>query len=908
MRCPTALLIALCLLVGCDDSSGDGSPETDAAVAADAGSPAPDAAAPDPDAATTPDAGGLDATTTDAGATDATPTDAAPPPPDAEVVYPDCMPQPPPEAMLRPGDNPDGTRLAIGGRALNPAGPSVVVEGFPSTVVPHPDGSVVYVLSASSDDRRLFVLDVATREVLQDLERDEVFYGLAIAPDGSTVYAAAGRAGRVEAFEVQDDRTLMPTATVDAEGYLAGLALSDDGAHLWVGVIDRSRLYEIETETMTVSRTIETETPVWDIVHLPARGELYYSDLGGERVDVVDLEAGVPAAYIDVPTSPAGLLASPDGARVWAAVSGSDVVAAFDTDTREVLSWVHAAEADADFDLATDEGDPLPNSNVNALAWDTEAERLYVSRGADNAVSVLNADASELLGVIPASAYPSDVVVVPGTRTLAITEGKGGGSGPGGGAKNRMKGSVTFVDLAGLDLEAATEEARESFLRPREVFPFVCDGPFPIPTREGDVSPIEHVILIVKENKTFDCVFGDLDAYDDQGVIRDPERTEWGQRVTPNQHKLAVEFAISDNFYTETPNSDTGHTFLTAAHLTEYAERIWLEDVRSGRFGAFPTLEPAIPDQGNWFTHLIDNDIEPRIYGEIVGMFARSKLGRGTAFMRSDPSYPGGVFTNYAVTDEEKVRYVLSRIEEGELARFTFLLLPNDHTNGTRPGFPTPESMIADNDYATGLFIEGLSRSPFWPKSAVFIVQDDPQGCSDSVDALRSALLVVSPWARRNYLSQVNASFISVFATMERILGVPPLGRGSAAASPLWDMFSATPDFTPFVSEPRIPAEFNLDHYPGAERSLEMDFRSPDREPELPTLLSAYRAWRLGRISLEEANRRIEDPDRDPRLTAERKEELEEEAEEESTAFDRDWARYQLWRKGRGLPPITLRR
>lgn len=822
---------------------------------------------------------------------DATPPDAMPADMladmqvDAAPPMPKCIPEPPEEAQLLPGENPNGPRLTIGGRRITPAGPNTIVPGFPTDVLVHADEGVAYVASTSTDDRRLLVMDLQTHEVLQDVDRDQAFFGLALDAERGLLYASAGHVGGVDVFVIQAGGTLMLDRRIDTGGYPAGLAIAGD--RLWAGLFDAAEVVEVDLTTDAVLRRLPTSEAVWDLLHLPDRDELYTSSLVGASLSVIDLSVDAPAVEIPVPTSPAGMARGPDG-RVLVAVSGANVVAAIDPETRTVPAWAVVAEDD----LVDADGAPLGNSNVNALVLDPQTDRLYVSRGADNAVSVLDARSLERLGALPTAWYPTGVAWSP--DRLVVVEGKGGGAGPnlGQSAKSAMKGSVTFVDLAALDLAAATAQVQANFKQAQTAFAFECESTFPIPTRPGERSPIEHVVLIVKENKTFDCVLGDLG---DPRARADASLVRYGEEITPNTHALARQFALSDNFYTEVQNSDAGHILLTSGHLTEFAERVWIEKVRSGQFQGFQIGDPATPDQGNVFTHLMDNDISIRVFGEIVGMFIAAADGR-TPVAFSDASYPGGPYYNTSVKDELKARHVIGKIEAGELAQFTFLLLPTDHTEGTRPGSPTPESMVADNDYAVGLVIEALSKSPFWPKTAVFILQDDTQSCEDHIDAHRSILMVASPYARRGHISHVHASMVSVLATIMRILGAPPMGRTDAATGLLWDMFTDAPDLTPYAAIPRrVPEALNPDDAPGSKKSARMRFHSPDRNPELGVILDAYRLWKMGRITRAEADQRIASP----RLSEKKWDDLLEEAEEETTAFDRSWRRYQAWQKSK---------
>lgn len=820
--------------------------------------------------------------------------------PDAEpdAALPPCPPpEPPEEALRRVGPTPDGY-LTPGGRLARAMGPTVRIEGFPTSLAIDPRGRAAWVTSASRDDRALVAVDLTTLEIRQTVDRDEAHYGLAVAPDGAWVYASSGDSERIDRFPIAEDGTAGAPEGVAVDGYPAGMALSPDAERLYVALFEGGALVEIDTAAWQVTRRLELPGALWDVVWVPGVDLIYVSDLAGETLRAVDPGTWTVAHEIEAPTSPAGLEVHPDGSRLWAAVSGADAILTVDPLAGAVVGWTAAAGDD----WTDADGAPLPNSNVNALAYEAATDRLYASRGADNSVSVYEAADMTPIGALPTPWYPTDLALVPGQRMLVSIEGKGSGAGPnaGQGIKERLAGTLTATLLDGLDLGETTEIARAGYARPSTVFPYACDeGRFPIPTRPGMRAPIEHIVLIVKENKTFDCVFADLDDLD---IAADPDNLRWGEEFTPNAHAVAREFCLLDNFYTEVANSDQGHIYLTAAHMTEYVERIWTEKTRTDRFGGYQITAPAIPDKGNVFSHLADNGVDLRIFGEIVGLFA-PLAGGGTVIRYADQTWPGGPVTNYSVEDVTKARHFIARtIEAGALPAFSYVLLPNDHTNGTDPGRPTPESMVADNDLAMGLIIEALAASDYWARSLVIVVQDDAQGCEDHIDGHRSGLLVAGPWVRRGHVSHVHGSFLSIITTVNRILGVPPIGRPDASAMPLWDCFTGTPDLTPYTARPRsFPPEINPDDAPGAEQSARMDWRSPDRNPGLAVILDSYRLYRMGRISEAEARRRIDLGPGD----ADDWDDAIDESREETTAFDADFARYQDWRAKQGLPPIT---
>ena len=359
-----------------------------------------------------------------------------------------------------------------------------------------------------------------------------------------------------------------------------------------------------------------------------------------------------------------------------------------------------------------------------------------------------------------------------------------------------------------------------------------------------------------------------------------------------------------------------GHVILTAGYMNEFFERMWIETKHGANgFQGYQIRPETTPVNGNLFTHLIDNDVDFRVFGEIVGMFAEAADGT-IPFDSSDWSYPGGAAYSMGARDSARAEYVVEQIQEGTLAPFTFMLLPNDHTGGAAPGNRTPEAEVADNDEGVGILIDGLSHSEFWESTVVIVTEDDPQSCGDHVHPERSFVLVISPWARRNYVSHVNYSFQSIFATIFRILDLPPLGRHDASVSPMWDFFTATPDFTPYTYIPRrVGDEKILDvNTPGARESMRMDFRGPDRNANLGVVLDAYRLWRMGQISRDEAQRRIDENIRtlpggelgDAESLEEYFEEVIEEAEEERTAFDASWAAYEAWAQERNQPVPVL--
>ena len=356
-----------------------------------------------------------------------------------------------------------------------------------------------------------------------------------------------------------------------------------------------------------------------------------------------------------------------------------------------------------------------------------------------------------------------------------------------------------------------------------------------MPGRRGVRLP--HVIVVVRENKTYDAYFGNLELEDgtphgngDPSLTLIP--TEEIPEIIPNTQELARQFVVGDNYYSLAEQSVQGHVLTTTGRTTDFVERSWLTTWGRG-FWRFPPQgvnDPlGYPEEGSLFDWLEESGVSVSNFGEVVG--ARN-VGPAAG-------YPGLVY-NLNVEDVAKATWVNQQMQDRcRLKTFTYILLPNDHTYGRRIGYPTPRSMIADNDAAVGLLIDGLSHSTHWPRSVVFVIEDDPQDGGDHVDNHRSPLLVVSPWVKRGHVASVHYNESSIYRTVSLILGLDPLNAYWANASPMYDAFTSTPDYTPYEHIPRRwPREANpADGSAMAAISQRWDFSKPDEQPGLSRLL-----------------------------------------------------------------------
>jgi DNA-binding beta-propeller fold protein YncE len=665
--------------------------------------------------------------------------------------------------------------------------------------------------------------------------------------------------------------TLTPVRSIYVGGYTAGLALTADEQRLWV-------VQFVSTSNPGGSSVVEVllddEAGVGRQISLPMQGgyaiavsppdgtdaaadaheRVYVS--GFRRGDLYSVDpslaledAGEPTTSISVGRNPEAVAVSPEGRYVFVTVSDDDTVVALDTFEGGVTT------ANVAGDL-TDEQGVVPGSSPSALALDPATNRLYVARAADNAVSVFDTTPGARLanlGAIPVGFYPTGVAV--SSAGLVVTHGKGltydwayaepdaGGAGFEGAG---LQGSMLVAPVDALDGGAVV---KRNITAPAASDPFTCGDRFPVPLHVGTSSPIQHVVLIVRENKTYDFLLGGTDGDPAGGPFQiDNLRRAEGLcdasdacPLVPNIQALAAQFASEANFYDESEVSMTGHAWLTGSYVNDYLQRAFTEANGQTSLIGFDFADetgfpPAEPGPGTFFEELLKYNVDFVVLGELTGVFG--SYGGQFVLNHVDLQYPGHGW-DLSVSDIDRANYAVNRLtgNGGSFPPFVYMELQRDHTNGTGPGVPTPASMIAENDYATGLFVQGISQTPYWASTAIFIVEDDPQMGYDHIDYHRSICVVASPWAKHpHYTSHVHAGFPSLFRTFELMLNLPRMNRFDAYAMPLRDMFTNEADLSPYTAKPlAVPLTYNLPSSPNLDVvvSSYTDFSRADSNPLL---------------------------------------------------------------------------
>lgn len=767
-------------------------------------------------------------------------------------------------ADLPAGEDGAGGIITPGGRRVSQVGRVVDLSGFPMSFAEVPETDFLIVSDGAIYTEFLRVVNRVTGEVESEVSFDDesgaLFLGIAMSPDGSRVWASGGGANRIYAFDLntetgeitRNEDGDLSTSGSATQGYFSGIALLPDGHTLVANLLIASDLvfYDVDTQEETDRVALEDSSLPYDIVVSDDGTRAFISLWNTGEVLPVNLEDHTLLDPITVGKNPERLAMSSDGMKIAVANADSDSLSIIDVGTMTATTTIDIS------------GESMPRGSSPAAVDFGPNGRLYVVSAGDNAIDVFEpADSSySRVGRIPTLWYPTDVLAFE-DGTVAFLNGKGNGSGPNDDPEedsilNLMAGNMTIVDaediddgqLASWETEIATNNERARLFETLDCGDEETSD-FPIPREgEGASTKIEHVILVIRENKTYDAYLGDLqDSEGNPHGNGDPNLTiipndEIGQ-VIPNTLELARDFAIGDNYYSGAEQSIQGHIWTIYGRTTDFVERTWLTTWGRAYWGVPPQsvrTPVGVPEEGSGMSYLIENGVEVRNYGEVLATSTGVPLAAG---------YPGLVYT-LGVQDADKADFIREVVQDDcDLAQFTYVVMPQDHTYGLDPNMPTPASMIASNDQGVGMLVDAVAHSSFWPSTVIFIIEDDPQDGGDHVDNHRSPLLVVSPWAKRGYVSSVHYNESSIYRTIQLILGVEePLNAYWANASPMYDMFTATPDYTPYDNIERLwPVELNPDDGSRmARRSARYNWNVPDEQPGLSDMLWEHfhsRAW-----------------------------------------------------------------
>lgn len=532
----------------------------------------------------------------------------------------------------------------------------------------------------------------------------------------------------------------------------------------------------------------------------------------------MDLESGKVTHTIPVGLHPTALALDEPRRRLYVANGNSESISVIDTERIAVVQTISIQPF----------SQTVRGIAPTAIQVSPDGATVYVACGGINAIAVIDAANGKIRGLIPTGWYPNGLALDSGGNHLAVSSLLGPGSGwrdaPSKRYVHANRGSVAVVTLPDAAQLASytTAVAENNRLRLAGAAPLTEREavrntlPAAIPARSGEPSTIEHVVFIIKENRTYDQVLGDIAKGNG-----DPSLVMFGADVTPNQHRLAEQFVLLDNFYATGGNSADGHQWLTQANETEYC--LW--PGYQGRSYPFDGSDPMAYSSGGFLWNYAQaRGRTVRVYGEYAGKTSTPQRARMELLRKwekggdfhSDWSIKAPIASlnsilaahypaySTSIPDVARAQIFLTDLKQfesdGHLPNLILLQLPSNHTAGTTPGGSTPKAMVADNDLAVGQIVEALSHSSFWPKMAIFIVEDDAQNGVDHVDGHRTAAFVASPYTRRGHIDSTFYSHQSMLKTIELILGLPTMSIFDLIANDMRNSFTGEPDFTPYTA------------------------------------------------------------------------------------------------------------
>ena len=782
----------------------------------------------------------------------------------------------PPE---RVGPISGGRFLLNSGWVLEPAGRQIPLSTFPMATALSPDGRFVLILHGGYRKPSIAVHTRATLEPVSTYELDDAWLGIHFAPGKSGLFYVSGgsRSCVYELFlspegAIEARRTFpfVPEADRKHTDFTGDVTMSPDGRLIYAAALYRDSIWVINPQSGMVIEEFKSAHRPYRVLFHPEGKSFFVTGWGDGILWQHDANSGKVLARYPLGPAPMDMLwrtrpaaaesepgeaaAAPDPyvARLYVTLSNTNTVAVLGETGSGSLRNVERINVALS---------PLSPAGMtpSALALSPSQDRLYVVCSDANAVAAVDVTStrSRVLGFIPTGWYPAAARAFD-DGSLFVLNGRGRGSFPNPQGPNPERraapthlgirsdqyvgvlqnGSASLVPPSdAAQLNAFTETVmRNSPYRERNLYDAGIPAGSPVPNVPGEASPIRHVIYIVKENRTYDQVLGDL------GIGNgDPSLTLFGEPVTPNHHKLAREFVLLDNFYVNADVSADGHNWSSAAIAPAYVQRMWPNSYAARRrhYDYEGGERAAAPPAGYIWSNALSAGLTVRNYGWWSSNITPAPAeGPHIANVR-DASLKPHTAPHYraydlAYRDIDRAAAFIAELREfekkGEFPRFVTMRIGNDHTSGAASGRLSPKAQVADNDRAFGMIVEAMSNSKFWPHTAIFVLEDDAQNGPDHVDSHRSPAYVISPYTRGRGIDSSMYNTVSMLRTMELILGLRPMTIHDAGARPMFAAFNAKPDPRPYKAlDAGHPLdERNPSNTPLAARSDRMDWAEAD--------------------------------------------------------------------------------
>lgn len=739
------------------------------------------------------------------------------------------------------------------GWSLTPVGRSLPLGDLPLNIAVTKSGNRIAITNNGQSVQSIQLIDPKQEKILDNAVVAKCWYGLSFSDDGKKLYASGGNDNWILVYDVSAGKLQLTDSISLGKKWPnkispAGIAVDDHAGKMYVVTKENNSLYIVDLKTRKAEQ-FKLEGEAYACVLSPNKKELYISCWGCDKLYVFDTRKKNIVDQIAVGDNPNELCLNRKGSILFVANANDNSVSVIDVAKRKVLETLNAAL--------------YPNSpsgsTTNGLALNEKENRLYIANADNNCLAVFDVThpgACTSKGFIPVGWYPTNVKVIGGK--LFVTNGKGFSSmaNPYGPNPFGNKQQVVYQQgdpnkpkdvqyIAGLfkGTLSMTEEPNDATL---DVYTQVVyrNTPYnavkekiaqgeagnPIPRKVGDASPIKYVFYVIKENRTYDQVLGDMTEGNG-----DPRLVLFGEKVTPNLHAIARNFVLFDNFYVDGEVSMDGHNWTTGAYATDYLEKNWVTSYggRGGSYDGEGNRAIANNKGGFIWDQCSRAGVSYRTYGEFADE------GKANIPVLKDhlcPYYPG---FNLGIPDTLRFgrwkRDFDSLLQLNAVPHFNTVRLGNDHTEGMRKGRLSPYAHVADNDLSVGMLIDYLSKSPIWKETAIFVVEDDAQNGADHVDAHRSTAYLAGGFVKRNFVDHTPYTTSSMLRTMELILGLPPMTQYDAAATPMWRAFQANADLRGFnvLPENVDMGERNTAMNEWQRRSEKFNLTKEDAVPDL---------------------------------------------------------------------------
>ena len=741
------------------------------------------------------------------------------------------------------------------GWGLTPVGKSLPLGDLPLNIAVSPSRKLMAVTNNGQSVQSIQLIDARKEKVLDAAVIPKSWYGLKFSADNKYLYASGGNDNRILKYKVQKNKLVLIDSILLGKKWPerispAGIDIDDARNLLYVVTKENNSLYIVDLAKKEIKKKIPIGGEGYSCLLSPDKKILYISCWGCDKVIVYNTDNG-NKSEIDVGDNPNELLLNKTGTILYVANANDNSVSVISTSENKVIETLNAAL----FPNAP------PGSTSNGLALNATEKRLYIANADNNCLAVFDVSKpgfSHSEGFIPTGWYPTNVKVI--GKKIFVANGKGFSSKPNAKGpdptnkeeeveyqkalynKNRsqteyigglFKGTMSIINEPGetqLGIYSSLVYKNTAYKKEQETMASGEVGN-PIPMKVGDKSPIKYIFYVIKENRTYDQVLSDI-----PGGNGDTSLLLFGERITPNQHKLAKEFVLFDNFYVDGEVSADGHNWTMGAYATDFLEKSWPTNYsgRGGDYNGEGTRVIANNKGGFIWDHCKKAGVSYRSYGEFTEAVKKGNIP-------SLQNHFSSTYTGWDMNTKDTTRFYQwqkefdSLLKINAVPRFNSLRMGNDHTSGLRKGSPTPFAHVADNDLAVGLLVDYLSKSPIWKETAIFIVEDDAQNGPDHVDAHRTTAYVAGGFVKRKFIDHTMYSTSSMLRTIELILGIPPMTQYDAAAEPMWRSFTPVANLTPFNA---LPSNINLNDKNVAvnkwqQKSETFNFAKEDSAPDV---------------------------------------------------------------------------